>query len=255
MLSQQILEIVNQLTPGIQSWPRRQPGMLMVGKTALRYADLHSFYYQARQIFGDRLYDFRSASPAPLILDCGAHIGLASLFFKELFPAARIHAFEADAALAELCRLNLEAFNAGDVAVHASAVWTHDKGVSFDTSHDDAGHVVDDAKAAKVPSVRLKSLLNEPVDFLKLDVEGAEFDLFDDCGDTLRNVRATIIEVHAMGDTQSRIGKLLAQLESLGFRYVLSDLHAAGWLPSTSSPPFSFCHTEKFIVSVFAWQS
>lgn len=190
MLTPQILEIVAQVAPSVQSWPRRTPGLLVVGGKILRYADMHSFYHQARQIFGDRLYDFQCAETAPLILDCGAHIGLASLFLKERFPAARIQAFEADAALAETCRANFAAFGVPDVAVTQAAVWTHDRGVSFDATHDDAGHVAENSAAAKVPSVRLKALLaGQHIDFLKLDVEGAEFDLIEDCGSDLANAK------------------------------------------------------------------
>jgi len=254
MLTQQILDIVAQVAPSVAGWPRRHPGVLVVGGRLLRYADMHSFFYQARQIFGERLYEFRSDDPVPLILDCGAHIGLASLFLKERLPGARIHAFEADAALAEMCRANFTAFDAGDIAVSQAAVWTHDRGVSFAASHDDAGHVSETGETVQVPSVRLKSLIaRERVHFLKLDVEGAEFDLIEDCGPDLANVDRMIIEVHAMGNTQAPIGALLQCLERAGFRYVLGDLHPATWVPSPAPPPFAYCRSEKFIVTVFAW--
>lgn len=253
MLTQHMLEIVNQVAPSVREWPRRQPGVLVVGGKLLRYADMHSFYYQARQIFGERVYDFQCATKTPRIIDCGAHVGLASLFLKECYPGGRITAFEADAALAETCRANFQTFGHADIDVVQAAVWTHDKGVSFDTSHDDAGHVVEGA-GTKVPSVRLKDLLGEPVQFLKLDVEGAEFELIADCGAALKNVERMIIEVHAMDAKQAPIGASLGTLESQGFRYVLSDLHAAVWAPSAAKPPFAFTRTEKFIVSVFAWR-
>jgi len=253
MLTPQILDIARQIAPSVRDWPRRHPGVLVVGGKLLRYADMHSFYHQVRQLFGDRLYDFQCTAPAPRILDCGAHIGLASLFFKETHPAARITAFEADADLADTCRANFSTFGYSDIDVLHAAVWTHDQGVSFDTSHDDAGHVVE-GEGTKVPSVRLKDYLKDPVHFLKLDVEGAEFALLDDCGAALKNVERMIIEVHAMDGEQAPIGALLARLESLGFRYTLGDLHAAVWVPSVAKPPFAFCPTEKFIVSVFAWQ-
>lgn len=257
MLTQQLLEIAANLAPTVQTWPRRKPGMFVAGRKVIRYADLHSFYHQIRQIFGQRLYNFRSANPAPVILDCGAHIGLASLFFKERFPAARITAFEADNALADICRANFEAFDAADIEVVQAAVWTHDGGVSFAHSNDDAGHVAEGRTdgVQTVPSVRLKSLLAQPIDLLKLDVEGAEFTLIEDCGADLRNVRALVMEVHAMEDGQARLGALLAQLEALEFRYVLGDLHQATWLPAATQPPFEYCKTEKFIVSVFAWRT
>lgn len=257
MLTNQLLEIAAHLAPNVQTWPRRTPGMFMAGRRPIRYADLHSFYHQIRQIFGQRLYNFKCDHGAPAILDCGAHIGLASLFFKERFPAARIKAFEADRTLADICRANFAAFDMPDVEVIQAAVWTHDEGVAFAHSSDDAGHVAegDVGDVSAVPSVRLKSLLTQPVDLLKLDVEGAEFALIDDCGDALRNVRSLVMEVHAMNDRQARIGALLARLEEMGFRYVLGDLHQATWLPSAAQPPFECCRTEKFIVTVFAWRS
>jgi FkbM family methyltransferase len=253
MLSQQLLDLAAQIAPTVQTWPRRQPSRLMVGTKPLRYADMHSFFYQTKQIFGERLYDFRSENTSPVIIDCGAHIGLASLFFKECYPAARIRAFEADGALAEIARANLETFGASDVDVQAVAVWTHDKGVAFAHSADDAGHV--GAGGTSVPSVRLRSLL-EPgtVDMLKIDVEGAEFDLIADCGQALKNVRRMVIEVHAMHDDRAPVGKLLAEMEDLGFRCTLTDLHAATWIPVGVQPPFGALRTDKYIFTVFAWR-
>ncbi|MGE4062735.1 MAG: FkbM family methyltransferase [Rhodospirillaceae bacterium] len=256
MLSQQLLEIASNLAPNVPTWPRRKPGLFMAGHRVIRYADLHSFYHQTRQIFGQRLYNFRASSAAPVILDCGAHIGLASLFFKERFPAARITAFEADAALADICRQNFAAFDAADIEVVAAAVWTHADGVGFAQSNDDAGHIAgaEDATAVRVPSVRLRSYLDRPVDLLKLDVEGAEFDLIEDCADMLKNVRNIVMEVHAMGDAPAPMGRMLARLEDLGLRYVLGDLHQATWIPAGTTPPFEHCRTEKYILTVFAWR-
>ena len=255
VLSTSLLEIAGQLATSVKSWPRRQPGILMVDGKALRYADLHSFYYQVLQIFGDGLYGFECDAPAPVILDCGAHIGLASLYFKERFPNAQIRAFEADAELADMCRTNLSTFGAKNVDVEQSAIWIHDDGVTFDTSHDDAGHISTENAGTKVESVRLKTILEEePVHLLKLDVEGAEFEIFKDCGSSLKNASCVIAEIHAMSDHQSKLGELLQQLESCGFRYVLHDLHQATWVPSIERPPFNSCKTEKFIVTVFAWQ-
>ena len=255
MLTSALLEILPQLAPTVAQWPRRQPGLLMVDGKKLRYSDMHSFFHQTRQIFGDNLYDFKTDSASPVILDCGAHIGMASLYFKERYPNARITAFEADPQIADMCRANFKTFGAEDADVQDAANWIHDEGVSFNTSNDDAGHVEDGADNAAVSSVRLKTLLEkEQVDLLKLDVEGAEFAIFDDCGDALRNAERIVAEVHAMDDTQANIGGLLSHLEKTGFRYALGNFHPATWLTPTAKPPFSFCPTEKFIVSVFAWQ-
>lgn len=255
MLTTSLLDLAAQMAPSVPTWPRRQPGLLVVDGKVMRYADLHSLYYQIRQLFGDQLYSFKTDKKDPVILDCGAHVGLASLYFKEHYPAARIRAYEADAAIAALCRANLAAFGASDIEVFEAAVWTHGDGVQFDHSADDGGHVSETQGTRRVPSIRLKSILAElPVDFLKLDVEGAEFQLFDDCADELTNISRMVIEVHAMGAEQAPIGALLSRLERAGFRYVLGDLHAATWVPSPVRPPLGHCRTDRFIVSVFAWR-
>lgn len=257
MLRDSLGEIVGQLTPEIGRWPRREPGKMLVDGKFLKYADMHSFYYQTRQIFGDGLYRFTCATDSPVILDCGAHIGLASLFFKEDFPSAKIRAFEADPNIAHLCRSNLESFGHGDVAVEALAVWIGNDGVVFSDSKDDAGHVNEESEAGiKVPTIRLKEIIeSERVQLLKLDVEGAEYKIIEDCGDSLRNVERMVIEVHAFRTADGKVGALLAQLENLGFHYVLDDLHQANWMKPDTLSPFAMCSTDKFIVTVFAWQN
>ena len=50
-----------------------------------------------------------TATSTPRILDCGANVGLASLFFRRLYPQARITAFEADPALFAILEANLDA--------------------------------------------------------------------------------------------------------------------------------------------------
>ncbi|MBT4741467.1 MAG: FkbM family methyltransferase [Rhodospirillaceae bacterium] len=256
MLRDALGEIIGQLTPEIAQWPRREPGEMLVAGKFLKYADMHSFYYQTRQIFGDRLYHFDCDTEAPFILDCGAHIGMASLFFKEQYPNARIRAFEADPKIASLCEANLTAFGHGDIAVDALAVWIGNDGVTFTDSKDDAGHVDDVSDAGiSVPTIRLKDVIEKDrIQLLKLDVEGAEYKILADCGDSLRNVERMVVEVHAFRQEDGKLGALLAQLEELGFRYVLDDLHQATWMEPDKKPPFTMCSTDKYIVTVFAWQ-
>ena len=241
------------MAPDVPHWPRRTPGRLMIDGKALKYADLHSFYYQTRQIFGEFVYDFDAGTDAPSILDCGAHIGLASLFFKELYPMARIRAYEADATVAGLCAYNMGEFG-HDVSVTAAAVWTHCKGVAFAASMDDAGHVAAGGNV-RVPTVRLRDEIGDgPVDLLKLDIEGAEFTVLADCGDALRNVRRMIAEVHGFRPEEGRVGDFLSLLEAQGFRYGFADLQQAKWYTPAERPPFSVLATDKYIFTVYAWR-
>jgi FkbM family methyltransferase len=261
-LSGNLGEILSQLQQKLTSYPRRQPGELTLEGRPFRYVDLHSFYHQAVQIFAQGLYDFESSTPAPVVYDCGAHIGLASLFFKQRYPAARIVAFEADPAICDVLRFNLNSFGATDIEVRQQAVWTHDDGVTFQTSSDDAGMVAEQsggssATSVTVPSTSLQKLLRaQAAELVKLDIEGAEFSVIQDCAPVLRQARCYLVEVHIF-QYPSKLGALLSAFEQNGFRYVLSDLHQTVWLPldpQSPKPPFKQCSADKFLVSVFAWR-
>lgn len=254
-------EVISFLQNNLERFPRRTPGEMLLEQRPFRYVDLHSFYHQTMQIFGQSLYDFQSESPTPLIIDCGAHIGLASLFFKQRYPKSRIIAFEADPAICEVLRFNLNSFGLSDVEVNQSAVWIHDQGVTFESSTDDAGKVRLESPSSEisnsflVPSMRLKTLLSHSAaDLVKLDIEGAEFEVVADCGETLRNSKLFLVEAHMFGHPQ-HLGSLLSTFEKNGFRYMLSDLHHATWLPvDGQNPPFRHCSADKFIITIFAWR-
>ncbi|WP_170245085.1 FkbM family methyltransferase [Pararhodospirillum oryzae] len=237
-------------------FPRRLPGHVLTEGRPLRFADLHSFYFQFQQIFNEKLYAFDPAEPAPYILDCGAHIGLASLFFANQYPGCEIEAFEADPALAVLAAENLKNFGVNQARVYAAAVWSHDQGVVFSGAGDDAGHVSADGQGGRrLPSVRLRDWLERGrrVGLLKMDVEGAEYTLIPDCGEALRAVDRMIIEVHHLEDSQGRVGDILGVLSAQGFEYMLVDLHQATW-EKGRKPPFGVLQTDKDLVTVLAWR-
>lgn len=252
MLSGTLGDILGTLSNTLSTYPRRVPGVLQLEGRPFHYVDLHSFYHQGVQIFGHHLYDFTSAIPNPLILDCGAHIGMASLYFASRNPAAKIIAFEADPQIAEALKRNVEAFGLANVSVEPKAVWISNDGVRFSIESDDSGFVKDEGTL--VPSVRLKDILTvNRVELLKVDIEGAEYALFRDCANALGNVQKIIIEAHQLR-REGSLAELLTILESSGFRYVLSDLHQAVWMPNENKPPFSETKTEKYLVSIFAWR-
>src|SRR5579862_10008371 len=48
------------------------------------------------EIFARQNYEFTSTRENPVILDCGANIGMATFYFKWRFPEAQITSFEPD---------------------------------------------------------------------------------------------------------------------------------------------------------------
>jgi|GEM_PF-573175 len=250
-------QVINDIQKIVKTYPRRVPGKVRIDGKPFKFVDLHSFFSQALQIFGSKLYSFKSNSPSPLIIDCGAHIGLASLFFETNYPNATILAYEADPAIGKILEFNVNSFGMDNVEVHKKAIWTHDDGVNFHNSLDDSGYIgeVNESSNLKVPTVRLRTFLGSNcVDLLKLDIEGAEYNVISDCNGVLSNAENIIIESHKFRENDGSIANLLQILENNGFDYVLHDLHPAAWLKSSERPPFSALKTKYYIITVFAWQ-
>lgn len=251
-----LTQALNALRGMVASHPRRQSGHVVIEGIHFSFADLHSFYFELEQIFSKHIYGFHTQEDRPLIIDCGAHVGLATLYFARRYPQSIIHAFEADPNIHNLFRANVQNSALDNVTSQAKAVWIHDDGVSFSISSDDSGHINPEG-GTKIPSIRLKNFLEQfdRIEMLKLDVEGAEYEIIKDCRSTLNRIRRMVIEVHHLSDEKQRLGGIFSVLEQAGFQYVASDLHAATWTKPGNTPPFDFISHDKFIMTVFAWQT
>ncbi len=68
------------------------PGEVKMGFVVSHF-DRGTLNYLYREIFARQPYYFRAASDSPIILDCGANVGMASLYFKWLYPKSRVTSF------------------------------------------------------------------------------------------------------------------------------------------------------------------
>jgi FkbM family methyltransferase len=124
---------------------------------------------------------FCKATDSPVILDCDANIGLAMLFFKRLYPKARISCFEADPTTAAVLQKNVDQNHLTDVTGH-NLMLSNEEGEHSFFIDDVAGSLTmssipdrhPNGREIKVSSGRLSRFIERPVDLLKLDVEGAE---------------------------------------------------------------------------------
>ena len=143
---------------------------------------LHGF----DEIFIQELYKI-DLPPDCYIIDCGANIGLSVIYLKQLFPKSHIVCFEPDDQNFDLLSKNLSSFNYNDVELRKEAVWIENTTIGFTndgsmSSKLDTGSSVN----AKVKASRLKDLLDRKVDFLKMDIEGAEYAVLKDIEEKLR---------------------------------------------------------------------
>jgi FkbM family methyltransferase len=183
------------------------------------------------EIFLRKQYQFEPESQEPVILDVGSNIGLATLFFKWVFPRARIVAFEPDPEafailtrnvsenqLEEVLMLNQAVYD-GDGSVYLYRDWATPGSPQTTTTRKQWAQI-----GEQVPATRLSDYVEGPVDFVKLDVEGAERAVIRELEATgkLGSVRGMVIEYHHHLDPdEDELSELLGALERAGFGYQL----------------------------------
>jgi FkbM family methyltransferase len=237
--------------------PRYTPGEIELADLTIEYTDLLTVCPQWHDLFVQRTLDFAATTDRPRVLDCGANVGLASLFIKRRYPGARVTAFEADPGIAAVCRRNLVRNGAGDVEVIDAAVWTSPGIVAFAREGADSGAVsVDTAGTTTVPAVRLRDWLQrEPVDLLKLDIEGAEGTVLRDCGDTLGQVRALVMDLHEFDPAARQSSGVLDVLQREGFSWSCSDLVPLPWRGAAGADAPFPGRATAWALTVHAWRS
>lgn len=199
----------------------------------VQYLSAHSLRYLYREIFVNEEYLFPCKTESPVIFDCGANIGMATLFFKWLFPRSRVTAFEPDPATFQVLQQNISGNHLAEVSAHNVALWSEDGAVPFYVPDDQAGSLLmstvrarNQGKQIMVPSEKLSDYIDEPVDFLKLDVEGAEYQVISDLVQSgkIKKVQQMVVEYHHNISTEtSRLGVFLSMLENSGFSYQIDS--------------------------------
>jgi FkbM family methyltransferase len=172
------------------------------------------------ELFLDEIYRFQTNNEKPVIIDCGANIGLSSLYFKSIYPNATLHAFEPDAVLFQLLEKNALVNDFTNTHLHQAAVWIEDTNLSFSSKGSEASHIdLSNQSEHQVKAIRLSSFLTqfEHVDFLKMDIEGAEFQVVADCLEGLKKVDLFFLEYHGKVNQTKQLHTLLQQVESIGF--------------------------------------
>lgn len=180
----------------------------------------HPFYFRhgtsdvsvIRQVLYERQYAGLGALDSPrLILDCGANIGASAAYLLHRHPTATLIAVEPDPGNYEVCRLNLAPFGARARVVQA-AVWPYAAGLRLQEALTHNGvewaYQVRPCGAGEEPDVHAATIGNllresghDQIDLLKIDIEGAERQLFgENCQDWLPHTRNIAIELHGEED-------------------------------------------------------
>ena len=138
------------------------------------------------KVFIDHEYKLPFAVSPQVIVDAGANIGMATIYFATEYPGARIVAIEP-----ELSNFEILKRNCGDypnVSLIHAALWpSRDALEVFDSSAEKwaftvRGRAASNCNKEIIPAITIADVLSyineERIDLLKLDIEGSELELF-----------------------------------------------------------------------------
>jgi len=215
--------------------------------STLTYVDKHAIWTLIHEILMDQEYYFDTDQKKPYIIDAGANFGMSSVYFKELYPNAEVLAFEPVPFLHDLASKNVARNKLSDVTVLKKGLAAKPGTATFFMSGDYsmAGSLTerrrtfgDEIEELTIETVPLADYLDREVDFLKLDIEGAEGEVLMAAGDALANVRQMCVEWH-LGANPSDIAldDVLSILTRLGFRYQIGK--SGNYAKRSRSKPMS----------------
>ena len=162
-------------------------------------SDIDTFY----QLFYDKEYDIKFEQDPKVIVDCGANIGLASIYLKNRYPNAKIIAIEPESSNYELLVKNTEQYP--DIHCLKAGIWNRTTNLKIkDIGLGNWGFIteeVDYEDSSTVKAISIDRIMEQygldKIDVLKVDIEGSEKELFEkNCELWLPKVKAVVVELH-----------------------------------------------------------
>jgi FkbM family methyltransferase len=210
----------------MEQMPTGQQGSILIENKPFEFHDALSFYVTYQEIFVEGMYEFNTQNPQPYILDCGANMGLSVLYFSRLYPKAEIVAFEPEQPIYEMLKRNINTFINGNISVKQLALWNKKTELNFYTDKGMGGSIENtysNQQPVKIQTELLSTYINKPVDFLKLDIEGAETEVLLECKDKLHLVKNIFVEYHSFINKPQQLDVILNLLSNAGFRYHIKE--------------------------------
>jgi FkbM family methyltransferase len=142
-------------------------------------------------------YDIEPA----IIIDAGANVGAATLFFSHRYPGARIFAIEPEATNFEMLKHNCGGLR--NVTLIEAALWSRHAHLSVIAAGREkfAASVTEcESDGPQVKAITIDDLMAayglSRIDYLKMDIEGAEKEIFADNPPWLDKVEVLAVELH-----------------------------------------------------------
>ena len=153
-------------------------------------------------ILRDAQYDFPVPAQPSVIVDAGANIGLASIWFARKCPNSRIFAIEPEPDNFAMLERNVGTYSS--IVPIRAALWNREGTVNIKPDPSCAKYhrwawMTHEGPGESVRAVTIPSLMSEHgldhIDILKVDIEGAEKEVFESC-DWISRISVLMIETH-----------------------------------------------------------
>ena len=157
------------------------------------------------KVFINREYEIPFELAPRLIVDAGANVGMATLYLSHQYPNAEIVAIEPEPSNFKMLERNCGGLP--NVTLIQAALWSRSCSLEIDDSGSEAWafrvseRVSTSGKTVAVPTITIQEILDrfhaDRIDFLKLDIEGAELELFSQGSEQwIDRIGSIAIELH-----------------------------------------------------------
>lgn len=160
-------------------------------------------YGTFEEVFIQRIYDVELPLTPNTIIDAGANIGLASLFFKWKYPQATVVSFEVEEENFQLLQKNVAAYN--DVIPVQKGIYDKNCYLTIHDPYEATNSYVvketDQPVEGSIQAITIDAVIKEQgwktIDLLKMDIEGAEKEVFEGNIEAwLPKTKAIMVEPH-----------------------------------------------------------
>lgn len=188
----------------------------------LLVASIHTFIFKTH---------FVKLDSKPFIIDCGSNIGLTVIYYKRLYPHAKIIAFEPDPFIFKILQKNIDDRNLSDVKLINAAVSDHDGNQKYYKNSSNKSSWGNSLKKNSwynevnssyliVRTFKLSKYIRNRVDLLKMDIEGSETEVLAEIESKLSMVNNLDIEFHgSRKNLSNKYEKIIEILKRNGYRY------------------------------------
>lgn len=191
--------------------------------------DVASFLSSWKEIFLEEIYSCASLPPKPRILDLGANIGVSVFYHKRSYPDAEIVALEADPAIFEYLKRNLDVNKIEGVTLVNKAAWDREEVLTFWSEGADGGRIaagVESGKQTWIEAIDIATTFSgREFDFIKMDIEGAETRVLPRCAELLKRARSVFVEYHSRANAPQELAEIHRILSDAGFRVYVTPVY------------------------------